>query len=209
MCVRPVIIGLLGGISAGKSTVAGMLADLGAAVIDADRIAHEVLREPALAAEIRELLGEEALDADGRPDRRRIGELVFGDPGRLCRLEALLHPRILARLREELDEVEGVPAVVLDAPLLIEAGLADLADVLVHVEAGERVREDRAVSLRGFRPGERERRERRQRPPAEKRERADHVIVNEGSVEDLRRRVREVYAAILRRESPPREGSRP
>lgn len=192
---RPVIIGLLGGIASGKSTVARMLAALGARVVDADRIAHRVLEEPEVAAEVGAALGTEVLAAGGKPDRARIGAVVFADPDRRRALEGILHPLILRRIREELAAAGDADAVVLDAPLLLEGGLAELADLLVFVDASGTERTRRAGE-RGWSPDELARREAGQREPEEKRRLATHVVRNDGSIEELEVRVKELYRSI-------------
>jgi dephospho-CoA kinase len=192
---RPVIIGLLGGIASGKSTVARLLEDLGARVVDADRIAHELLGEPEVAAEIGAALGAEVLAAGGKPDRARIGSVVFADRERRQVLEGILHPRILERMRREIAEAGDAEAVVVDAPLLVEGGLGDLADVLVFVDAPEPERRRRAAE-RGWAPDELARREAEQLEPEKKRLLAAHTVVNDGSPEELSNRVTELYRRI-------------
>ena len=194
---RPVIIGLLGGIASGKSTVASLLGELGARVVDADRIAHEVLADPETASEIAAIFGDDALDESGRPDRSRIARAAFSDGEKLARLEAVLHPRIRLRMEDEIRAAAGAKALVLDAPLLLEGGLVALADVVVYVEAPEAERVRRAEAERDWEPGEIARREARQAPLREKRRRAEKVILNNGSPEELSRRVSQLYREVL------------
>jgi len=202
MVAKPVIVGLLGGIASGKSAVADLLARRGARRIDADGIAHEVLSSPDIVPRIVELLGTEALDADGRPDRREIGKAVFGDPGKLRALEALVHPRVRERIRKEIGAAADAPVVVVDAPLLLEGGLAEIADVLVFVVAPTQARIDRARAQRGWDAGELSRREALQAPLEEKEARARLTIVNDGTLEDLDRRVETLWER-LREEGLP------
>jgi dephospho-CoA kinase len=200
MVGKPIVIGLLGGIASGKSTVAGLLAGLGAKVVDADRIAHEVLWDQDVAAAIAAEFGAEVLDETGRPDRRRLGDAVFDDPGKLERLEAIVHPRVRERMEEEIAAAfsAGIRAVVLDVPLLLESELTGITDTLVHVRASREARDRRAAANRGWSRGEVERREHRQTPVDEKQRRADHVIENEGSLEDLELRVRELWKLLTK-----------
>jgi dephospho-CoA kinase len=198
MVGKPIVIGLLGGIASGKSTVARMLGSFGAKVIDADRIAHDVLREAGVAAEIAAAFGGEVLDGDGLPDRERLGRLVFGNAGELARLESIVHPRVREEMRRALAAGGDAPALVLDVPLLLEGEFAGAADVLVFVQSSDAARDRRAAAERGWGEREVERRERSQAPLDEKRKRADHVIENEGTVGELETRVRELWSRLIR-----------
>ena len=180
------VIGVLGGIASGKSTVATALAGPQGLVLDADRAAHEVLH----SEEVRDLItarhGEAVLDGDGRVDRAALGAIVFADRDARKELEGWIHPRVRATLRSSLEDAaaRGVPHVVLDVPLLLENaeehGLMELCDHLVFVDAPDDVRDQRAVRDRGWQPGEVARREAAQLPLSTKRERADVVVVNDG-----------------------------
>lgn len=206
---RPVgqslVVGVLGGISSGKSVAARLLAGPEGRVVDADAIAHEVLRSPEVVALVRERFGEDALDEAGLPDRDRLARRVFaregGEEARRT-LEGWIHPRVRARILEALGEARGagVPRIVLDVPLLLENearhGLVGECDVLVFVETGADERDRRARSTRGWAAGELARRESAQIPLDEKRRRADYVVHNNGSLEDLERAVGEVLAEI-------------
>jgi len=154
-----IVIGLIGRIGAGKSTVAARFAAHGAGVIDADRIAHEVLEEAEVRQQVVERFGPQVLDADGRIRRRAVAERVFGPETAhaeaLESLEAIVHPRVRRRIAAELAARErsaGSPArhdvVVLDVPLLVQAGWADACDLLVVVECAEPVRRDRLAARR-------------------------------------------------------------
>jgi dephospho-CoA kinase len=122
---RPLLIGLTGNISTGKSTVARMLAELGAEVIDADRVAHEVMRAGTPAhARIVEAFGPQVLAPDGEIDRARLGAIVFADPGSLARLESIVHPATLAVIDHRITTT-AAQVVVVEAIKLIEAGMAD------------------------------------------------------------------------------------
>jgi dephospho-CoA kinase len=164
-----IIIGLIGRISAGKSTVAQRFAAHGAHVIDADRIAHEVLEEGEVVRQIADRFGTEVLDADGRIRRRAIADRVFGptpDHARALEwLEALVHPRVRSRIEAQLtlvrareDEGGGNAVVVLDVPLLVQAGWADRCDRLVEVSCSEEIRRKR-LAARHWDPAQQEARE--------------------------------------------------
>jgi len=164
-----IIIGLIGRIGAGKSTVARRFAEHGAHVIDADRIAHEVLEEAAVVSQIADRFGADVLDADGRVRRRCLADRVFGStPDQalaLHWLEALVHPRVRSRITAELASLReregadgGEMVVVLDVPLLVQAGWADRCDRLVVVSCSEEIRRQR-LAARHWDPAELEARE--------------------------------------------------
>lgn len=184
-------IGLVGGIASGKSLVAEILVELGAGLLDADRAGHAVLAEDAeVHAAVRERWGGAVFEADGSIDRAAIARRVF-TPGKSAELErrlleGLLHPKIrqrLDRLREQY-LAAGKPAVVLDAPLLLEAGWAPLCDVVLMVDAPRDVRRSRA-RRRGWSDDEFDRREQAQWSIDEKRRAADVIIQNDGSEQIL------------------------
>ncbi len=192
----PLVIGLVGGIGAGKSTVAGLLAARGLRHVDADAHAHAVTRDPAVLAEIREDLGERFV-RDGALDRAAVAAHVFADPGAKARLEAIVHPRVRGRIVAELAEARaGGESTLLDVPLLFEAGLFEACDVVVFVDAPDVIRAER-TRARGWADDELGRREQNQMPVAEKRARADHVLDNGG---DLAATARQVDALLRRLE---------
>jgi dephospho-CoA kinase len=185
-------IGLVGGIASGKSRVAQLLVDLGAGMLDADRTGHAVLAEDAdVHAAIRRRWGDAVFDADGNVDRAAIAERVFGSSAEATVerqfLEGLLHPRIGRRLEAQQQEfaAAGRPAVVLDAPLLLEAGWKPMCDVVLMVDATRETRLARARA-RGWTEDEFDLREASQWSADEKRRHADVVINNEGSEQALR-----------------------
>ena len=192
------VIGLLGGVGAGKSTVARMFADEGCRVVDADRIAHAVLREEDVKNAVREAFGPEVFDAAGEVDRDRLGREVFGDSGRRKALERIVHPRILSRMRDEVEAAgaDEPPAVVIDAPLILEKGLATWCDCMVYITVPVEVRHGRLREARGWSPSEIQRREASQIPLKNKRRRADTTIDNSASPEHTREHVRRVLARL-------------
>lgn len=175
------VFGLTGGIASGKSFVAGLLAERGAVVLDADRHAHAVLAEPEVIAGLVERWGPGILAEDGSVQRAEIAGRVFGDGAAAVAerrfLESLVHPRVRARLTGELAEASAAsaPAAVLDIPLLIEAGWTDQCDAVLFVETSEAIRLQRA-SERGWDAEELARREAAQTPVSEKRAAADSII---------------------------------
>jgi dephospho-CoA kinase len=198
-CSKP-IIGLAGGIGSGKSSVARILESLGAAVIDADRLAHEQLDDPEVIATLRTWWGDSILTPEGRIDRKAVAGRVFSDPAELARLEALLYPRI-ERRREELtagyvSDID-VPAVVLDAPKLYEAGLDELCDVVIFVDSADATRAQRVASSRGWSKSEWASREKLFEPLDRKRAGADYIVANNSSIDDLRSEIERVFSAVL------------
>ncbi|MDQ1020373.1 dephospho-CoA kinase [Streptomyces afghaniensis] len=193
-------VGLTGGIGAGKSEVSRLLVERGAVLIDADRIAREVVAPgtPGLAAVV-ETFGEEVLAADGGLDRPRLGSIVFADAAKLATLNAIVHPLVGARSRE-LEEAAADDAVVVhDVPLLTENGLAPLYDVVIVVEARPETQLDRLVRLRGMSEEDARARMAAQATREQRREIADIVIDNDVPLEDLERRVKDVWAELERR----------
>jgi dephospho-CoA kinase len=205
------VVGLTGGIGTGKSTVARLLARLGAVVIDADRIVHELQASGTpLLARIAEAFGPGILRADGSLDRERLGQLVFADPEARRRLDALVHPAVGAEMLRRLAAARaaGVPLVVLDIPLLLEVRAArsadpgrastasDLAGEVIVVYAREGQQVERQLARDGATREHATQRVRAQLPIEAKRELADHVIDNSGSLEDTERQVRELYAKL-------------
>ena len=134
------VIGLTGGIGSGKSTVAQFLAELGAVIIDADRVGHEILKpDTELWREVVATFGQQVLTPGGDIDRKKLGEMVFGNTELLARLNQIMHPRMHAMVKAQLDEYrrQGVRVVVLEAPLLLEAGWTPLVDEVWVTVASE------------------------------------------------------------------------
>ncbi|PSM42329.1 dephospho-CoA kinase [Streptomyces dioscori] len=199
-------VGLTGGIGAGKSEVSRLLVEHGAVLIDADRIAREVVAPgtPGLAAVV-DAFGKEVLTADGTLDRPKLGSIVFADPDRLAVLNSIVHPLVGARSRELEEAVSADSVVVHDVPLLTENGLAKLYDLVIVVDAGTETQLDRLVRLRGMTEEDARARMAAQATREERREIADVVIDNDVPLEDLRRRVRDVWADLERRARPAGE----
>ena len=190
-------VGLTGGVASGKSTVAAMLADLGAVVIDADALARDVVAggTPGLAAVVAEF-GEELLGPDGELDRPAMGRLVFADESARRRLEAIVHPLVFERIVELEEQAPEDAVVVHDIPLLAESGRADTFDAVIVVDAPEEVQVARMTEDRGWTPEDARSRIAAQADPADRRAIATHVIENTGTREDLRKRVAEVFAEV-------------
>ncbi|MEU5512050.1 dephospho-CoA kinase [Streptomyces fungicidicus] len=195
-------VGLTGGIGAGKSEVSRLLVEHGAVLIDADRVAREVVEPgtPGLAAVV-DAFGEEILTADGALDRPKLGSLVFADPEKLAVLNAIVHPLVGARSRE-LEEAAAVDAVVVhDVPLLTENGLAPLYDLVIVVDASPETQLDRLVDRRGMTAQDARARMAAQASREERRAIADIVIDNDVPLDALRRRVEDVWSQLEDRAS--------
>jgi dephospho-CoA kinase len=198
------VIGLTGGIGSGKSAVSGCFERLGVPVIDADQAAREVVEpgQPALA-EIAATFGADVLRDDGSLDRARLREHVFGDPWARRRLEAILHPRIRARMRAQLAALPGdTPYAVLVIPLLFETAQGDMVDRVLVVEASEPIRIARVAGRDGV-TDEQVRRIILAQCSAEDRAAGAHDLIrNEGSESELAAKVsalHEKYLALARR----------
>lgn len=187
-------VGLTGGIGSGKSEVSRLFAEYGAVIVDADRIAREVVEPgtPGLAAVVAEF-GAAVLTPDGHLDRPKLGALVFSDTERLAALNAIVHPLVGER-SAELERAAGEDAVVVhDVPLLAENGLAPLYDHVIVVDAAPDTRLDRLVRLRGMDESEARARMEAQASRAERLAVADTVIDNDGPLEDLEPQVRRIW----------------
>jgi dephospho-CoA kinase len=198
--MRPVrLIGLTGGIASGKSTVAGVLRELGAVVIDADQVAREVVQpgEPALA-EVVAAFGPEVLDATGALDRKRMGQVVFADPEARRRLNAILHPRIAERTQAKIAALRETETsiVVYEAPLLVENAIHHGLDGLIVVFTPEAEQRRRAEVRDGLTSAEVAARIAAQLPLGEKLAVADWVIDNGGTPEETRRQVMDLWQRI-------------
>ncbi|MEU9604238.1 dephospho-CoA kinase [Streptomyces sp. NPDC048057] len=193
-------VGLTGGIGAGKSEVSRLLESYGAVLVDADKIAREVVEPgtPGLAAVVEEF-GADILTSDGALDRPKLGSIVFADPERLAALNAIVHPLVGARSRE-LSEAAGESDVVVhDVPLLTENGLASLYDLVVVVDAAPQTQLDRLVNLRGMAESEARARMAAQATREQRRAIADLVIDNDGPLAGLEPQVRSLWAELARR----------
>ncbi len=175
------VIGVTGGIGAGKSAVAMVLGTLGALVIDSDALAHDELRSPEVIEAVKAQWGQAVCSPNGEVDRKALGSKVFGDPAELKKLEDMLYPRINRRRRQIIADSAGRPgirAVILDAPKLYEAGVDKECDAVIFVDADEDVRVRRVSESRGWGHAELARREKMQIPLDKKRLMADYVVVN-------------------------------
>jgi len=184
------MVGLTGGIGSGKSAVAARLAELGAIIIDADQLAREaVARGTDGLAEVIAAFGPDILAADGSLNRPALGTLIFSDPAAREKLERIVHPRVRTRAAEMVAAAPEDSVVVYDVPLLVESGLGGDFDLVVVVIADEDIRVARLTRDRGMSSGEAYARMYAQASDAKRRAVADAVILNNGSLEELRDKV--------------------
>ena len=201
------VIGLTGGIGTGKSTVAAQLASLGAAVIDADQLVHEgYAQDEPLRRAIVDAFGMDVLNADGRIDRRTLGQRVFQQPEALQRLNGIVHPWVYGRIQERLAALDaaGTAVVVLEVPLLLETGHRSLADTVWVTDASPETVTERLQQSRGLTPEQVAKRIQSQLSPEERRRAADVVIDTNGSPEEVRQQVAHAWATIQRTAPEPR-----
>jgi dephospho-CoA kinase len=191
-------IGLAGGVGAGKSSVAAILAELGCVVCDADELGRQALRDPAIRAKLVGWWGQEVLDEAGEIDRAAVAAIVFDRPEELKRLESVVHPWVQARRQGLFREAPAdACALVIDAPLLFEAGLDAECDAVIFVDSERVTRLARVADGRGWDPAELGKREDSQLPLDEKRARSDYVISNNGDLQALAEQVHRTLNEIV------------
>jgi dephospho-CoA kinase len=193
------VIGLTGGIGSGKSTVSQLLSELGASVLDADKVGHQCY-QPGTEAwkDVVDAFGEEIVAPDGSIDRKKLGAIVFGDPEALIRLNQIMHPRMYDMMADQIEEYRlgGVEVVVLEAAILFEAGWTPLVDEIWITVASEptvvqRVRERTDLPEEQIRS-----RIRSQLSNEERKGKADLVISNDGGLDELREKVEELWEGL-------------
>lgn len=196
---RKPVIGILGGIGSGKSTVAAEFAKLGCKVIDADRIARELFNKPKIRKQILGLFGEEILSSAGKIDRRKLAELVFGDGKKLRLLNKVIHPLVLKRAEELIRRYKrqvGVAGIVLDIPLLVEVGWAGRCDRIIFVDCRRHIRVERLKSSGVLDEKQLRRRENFQISLDKKARVADNILDNNSDFSALVRQVANIFSHI-------------
>jgi len=194
------VIGLTGGIGSGKSSVAQFLAELGAVILDTDKVGHEALKPNTEAwREVVAVFGQQILTPAGEVDRKKLGELVFSNPEALARLNQIVHPRIGGVVQAQLEEYRrrGVPVVVLEIPLLVETDGTAMVDQVWVTVASEPVVLSRLEARSGLSRQQSLARIRSQISNEERVKHADVVIDNDGSLDDLKARVKELWQRLL------------
>lgn len=194
------VVGLAGGIGAGKSSVARIMGELGAGVIESDQLGRIEIDSPGVKETISRWWGQRIIAGDGTVDRRKVASIVFRDALQRHRLEALLHPRIAIRRADKMAEIDAQPRfkmIVIDTPLLYETDLDLTCDAVVFVESEIGIRKARSEKLRHWSPRELVRREKAQQSLDMKRARADYVCENNSTLADLREQVERITTQIL------------
>lgn len=193
------VIGLTGGIGSGKSTVSQYLKELGAVIIDADKVGHEAF-QPATEAwrEVVATFGRDILTPNGEIDRKKLGAIVFDNPPALTQLNRIMHPKMRDMMKAQIDEYrrQGVAVVVLEAAILIEANWAPLVDEVWVTTAPESAVLERLKKQRGLAEEQTLSRIRSQLSNGERLKHADVVITNEGNLEEVKARVKELWVKI-------------
>ena len=198
-------VGLTGGIASGKSTVAGILAELGAVVVDADLLAREVVAPGTEGlGEVVAAFGPEIVTASGDLDRPALAALVFGDDAARMALERIVHPRVRSRAAELEASAPPGAVVVHDIPLLVETGQAGEFDAVLVVDVSVETQIDRLTRLKGMSRAEAEERVAAQASREQRRAAATYLIDNTGTPEDLRHQVTEVFARLTAADSASR-----
>jgi dephospho-CoA kinase len=193
------VIGILGGIGSGKSTIAAEFAKLGCKVIDADRIAHELLQEPPVREKVVSLFGQAVLDSSGKIDRRKLAEIVFADDHMLASLNRIIHPLVLQRTQELIEQSKSqdqVKAIVLDMPLLVEVGWHKKCDKLIFVDCEQKLRQERAKK-KGFDKKQIKIRENFQISLDNKESLADNTIENNSDFSAIAKQVTGIFSYIV------------
>lgn len=192
------VVGLTGSFGTGKSFVAGIFKSLGAVVIDADRLAHEAIKKGSPAyRRIVKTFGATILDTGGEIDRRKLGRIVFTDPDELKLLNSIVHPEVIKNIKDKIRKYTDKKVVVIDAPLLIEARIAGMADHLVVVTCPRSEQVARCIKKFGLKKEDVLKRIRSQAPLARKIRMADHVAHNGGSKAVTRRAVKKIWRRIV------------
>jgi len=193
------VIGLTGGIGSGKSTVSQCLAELGAVIIDADKVGHEAF-EPNTEAwrEVAATFGRQILTPSGEIDRKKLGEIVFNNPEALSRLNQIMHPRMHDMMKAQIEEYrrQGVDVVVLEAAVLIEANWTSLVDEVWVTVAPEDAVVERLRKQRGLVEEQTLARIRSQLSSEERAKHADVVINNDGKLEEMKAKVKELWTRL-------------
>ncbi len=194
------IIGILGGIASGKSSIAAEFGKLGCKVIDADKIAHKLLDEPNVKKEVISFFGERILAKGGKIDRKKLADVVFSDAHKLSALNTIIHPLVLEQAEELIERYNRenkVNGIVLDMPLLVEVGWDKRCDRLIFVDCRQQLRVDRAGKMHLFDKKQFKMRENFQISLDNKAKLSDNTIDNNSDFSDLAKQVTEIFSYIV------------
>ena len=197
------VIGIIGGIASGKTTVAAEFEKLGCGRIDADKIVHIFLDKDDIKSKIAESLGKEFLNKAGSIDTKKLAEIVFEDPSQLSKLNNILHPPVLARIErliEQFNRLEQIKAIVLDVPLLLEVGWEKRCDYIIFVKCDLKTRLSRAQKTGIFTENHLRARENFQISLDRKVEIADNIVENNSGYAELARQVAKIFSYIVKNE---------
>jgi dephospho-CoA kinase len=198
--MRPLTVGLTGGMGSGKNVALAEFGALGAVVIDSDDLARDVVAPGTRGLEqVRAAFGPDVFDADGALDRRRLAALVFADDDARARLEAIVHPLVRAETRRIVEASDPAAVVVNAVPLLAEAGLAEEYDVVVVVQAAIETRLKRLQESRGMSRDDALARIAAQASDDDRARVATWIVGNDGTIDQLRQQIRELWPAVLER----------
>ncbi|MFA5783365.1 MAG: dephospho-CoA kinase [Phycisphaerae bacterium] len=195
------MIGILGGIGSGKSTVAAEFGKLGCEVINADEIAHRKLEEPGIKKQIVEYFGGAVLGIDGKIDHHKLAKAAFAEAGKIEKLNSIVHPAVLAQVENKIEAIQQAgqaKAIVLDVPLLVETGWDKRCDALVFVRYDEEKREKRVQKNALLSPKELKKREKFQISLDIKATMTENTVDNNSDLSALARQVAEIFPKIVR-----------
>jgi len=188
-----IILGLTGGFGSGKTTVAKMFRGLGAEIVDADKLAHNCIKKgPGVYQKISAIFGKSVLQSDKKIDRRKLAVLVFNNRSMLKKLNNIIHPEVIRMIKESILSSRA-KVVVLDAPLLIEAGLCDIVDKIIVVIVSRQKQVERVFKKTKIKKEEILKRIRCQMPLSKKARLADFVIDNNGDLKDTKSQVKQIW----------------
>jgi len=194
------VIGITGGIASGKSTIAGMLESLGADLIDADKICHELINTKEIALEITKRWGNHLQDNLGKIKRDALAEIVFSEEKEISALNSIIHPKAIKQIKSEIAKFHSdvaTEAIVLDAALLVESNLVEICDIVLFVDSDEDRCKERVQSSRKWPLDEIEKREKFQGLLQQKREISDVIINNNNSKKDTLNQVKDFWYQFI------------
>jgi len=194
------VIGIVGGIGSGKSTVAAEFAKLGCKIIDADKIAHELLERNPVKEKIVASFGQAVLDSAGKIDHSKLADIAFSDADKLSALNKIIHPFVLKRAQELINQYNcqnQVKAIVLDMPLLMEVGWVKRCNKLIFIDCRPQLRTDRAKKMGIFNENQQKIRENFQISLDNKANTADNIIDNNSGFSELTEQVADIFSCIM------------